>query len=249
MKQQIKNRSVKPHILKRGWLVIMAAVLLIAAGIIPLAAEISAKPKSDKLPGLGLQPVEYFYTGKPYDADTETYTFKYRSYDPELNRWTSADPSGFADGANNQAYAPTPLFQLDIYGLHEITVSRTTTTYRYYTPDWSQSVVTMKDFLDGITNFAGHQAHQVLQAIIDQVQKESPNYTADPESNLNFNYVGEDTIVGDWNPFDPAGFQVIEVHPIVTFRQVNFNYSYDPENDIIPLATIITSVTESMTVE
>lgn len=68
-----------------------------------------------------LQPVEYFYTGKPYDADTKTYTFKYRSYDPELNRWTTADPSGFPDGANNQIYAPTPLFQLDIYGLHEIT--------------------------------------------------------------------------------------------------------------------------------
>ena len=117
MKKQMKNRSVKPHTPKRNWLATMATALLIATGIIPLAAEISAEPKSDKLPGLGLQPAEYFYTGKPYDADTETYTFKYRSYDPELNRWTTADPSGFPDGANNQIYVNNPLSLLDPNGL------------------------------------------------------------------------------------------------------------------------------------
>jgi len=72
---------------------------------------------ADALPGLGVQPVEYFYTGKPYDVDSESYTFKYRNYDPELNRWTTVDPSGFPDGANNQLYAPSPLFELDKFGL------------------------------------------------------------------------------------------------------------------------------------
>jgi RHS repeat-associated protein len=45
-----------------------------------------------------------FYTGKPYLASTGGYAFKYRSYSPELARWTSEDPSGFPDGANNKLY-------------------------------------------------------------------------------------------------------------------------------------------------
>ena len=45
-----------------------------------------------------------FYTGKPYLASTGSYAFKYRSYNPELARWTSEDPSGFPDGANSMAF-------------------------------------------------------------------------------------------------------------------------------------------------
>jgi RHS repeat-associated protein len=45
-----------------------------------------------------------FYTGKPYLPATGSYAFKYRSYQPELARWTSEDPSGFPDGANNGIY-------------------------------------------------------------------------------------------------------------------------------------------------
>jgi RHS repeat-associated protein len=41
-----------------------------------------------------------FYTGKPYVDSTGGYAFQYRSYNPELARWTSEDPSGFPDGAN-----------------------------------------------------------------------------------------------------------------------------------------------------
>ena len=96
----------------------IAALFVVTAGsILPLNAKSHTAPSPDKLPGLGLQPVEYFYTGKPYDADTETYTFKYRNYDPELNRWTTADPSGFPDGANNQVYAPNPFSEFDPLGL------------------------------------------------------------------------------------------------------------------------------------
>jgi RHS repeat-associated protein len=41
-----------------------------------------------------------FYTGKPYVDSSGGYAFLYRSYNPELARWTSEDPSGFPDGAN-----------------------------------------------------------------------------------------------------------------------------------------------------
>jgi RHS repeat-associated protein len=45
-----------------------------------------------------------FYTGKPYLSATEKYAFKYRSYCPELVRWSTQDPSGFPDGPNNAIY-------------------------------------------------------------------------------------------------------------------------------------------------
>jgi RHS repeat-associated protein len=45
-----------------------------------------------------------FYTGKPYLASSGGYAFKYRSYNPEMARWTSEDPSGFPDGSNNTIY-------------------------------------------------------------------------------------------------------------------------------------------------
>jgi len=57
-----------------------------------------------------------FYTGKPFEAEREGYLFKYRSYDSELNRWTSVDPSGFPDGANNQCYCSVPTNSFDIGG-------------------------------------------------------------------------------------------------------------------------------------
>jgi len=58
-----------------------------------------------------------FYTGKPFEANREGYLFKYRNYSAGLNRWTSIDPSGFPDGINNNAYLPTPTYELDWQGL------------------------------------------------------------------------------------------------------------------------------------
>jgi RHS repeat-associated protein len=58
-----------------------------------------------------------FYTGKPYLASTGSYAFKYRSYSPEVARWTSEDPSGFPDGPNCQIYAFAPTSGLDPLGL------------------------------------------------------------------------------------------------------------------------------------
>ena len=58
-----------------------------------------------------------FYTGKPYVESTGSYAFKYRSYNPELVRWTSEDPSGFPDGANQLVFAPCPTSEYDPDGL------------------------------------------------------------------------------------------------------------------------------------
>ena len=60
---------------------------------------------------------QFFYTGKPYLEETGQYLFLFRHYDPELARWTTADPSGFPDGANNVVYSNSPLTRLDPTGL------------------------------------------------------------------------------------------------------------------------------------
>jgi RHS repeat-associated protein len=63
------------------------------------------------------------YTGKVFDSESRTYTFLCRNYDPELSRWTSADPSGFQDGTNDQKYVPVPTNQLDAFGLWTIALT------------------------------------------------------------------------------------------------------------------------------
>ncbi|MDR2462916.1 MAG: hypothetical protein LBD30_03950, partial [Verrucomicrobiales bacterium] len=64
-----------------------------------------------------------FYTGKPYDAEIGGYVFKYRNYSPETQRWTTADPSGFPDGANNYGYVNAPTIQLDWQGLLQLSTA------------------------------------------------------------------------------------------------------------------------------
>ena len=59
---------------------------------------------AENIPGVAEQSASYFYTGKPYDADLGEYTFAFRNYSPQINRWSTFDPSGFPDGANNSLY-------------------------------------------------------------------------------------------------------------------------------------------------
>jgi len=78
-----------------------------------------------------------FFTGKPFDSDSNSYLFKYRAYDSELNRWTTPDPSGFPDGPNNLSYLAVPTFQFDYQGLETMTVTASWTVPRtesYYNP-------------------------------------------------------------------------------------------------------------------
>jgi len=70
-----------------------------------------------------------FYTGKPYLASSGNYAFKYRSYNPEMSRWTSEDPSGFPDGANGNLYAPTPTSGIDPNGLWKLQLVGSRITY------------------------------------------------------------------------------------------------------------------------
>ena len=65
-----------------------------------------------------------FYTGKPYLASSGGYAFKYRSFKPELARWTSEDPSGFPDGSNNLIYVSNQcLSYFDPNGLEQLLVT------------------------------------------------------------------------------------------------------------------------------
>jgi RHS repeat-associated protein len=76
------------------------------------AEKDATKAKADALAA-----EQSFFTGKPYLPATGSYAFKYRSYQPEIARWTSEDPSGFPDGANANIYAPTPTSEFDWMGL------------------------------------------------------------------------------------------------------------------------------------
>jgi RHS repeat-associated protein len=97
--------------------------LSLALSLVALSGIVAKE--TEKVPGVAAQPASYFYTGKPYDADLGTYTYNYRNYDPASARWTTADPSGFPDGANNQVYGPVPTTQVDCQGLFAITGNTT----------------------------------------------------------------------------------------------------------------------------
>jgi RHS repeat-associated protein len=58
-----------------------------------------------------------FYTGKPYVTNNGGYVYKYRTYNPEMTRWTALDPSGFPDGPNNYLYVQNPINGYDDNGL------------------------------------------------------------------------------------------------------------------------------------
>jgi RHS repeat-associated protein len=121
--QKMKNRMLQIAVV----LGLMAGTLSAQAGKLPEfmnAQQLTAWRTQHAAPAVGATqaPDEQisFFTGKPYDAASGTYLFKYRAYSPTLARWTSTDPSGFPDGANNSNYAPTPNFQLDTFGLWKI---------------------------------------------------------------------------------------------------------------------------------
>lgn len=73
-------------------------------------------------PSASSQEGDVFYTGKPYLAESGSYAFKYREYNPEMGRWTTIDPSGFPDGPNNRMYAAVPTSEIDQNGLNLVAV-------------------------------------------------------------------------------------------------------------------------------
>ena len=77
---------------------------------------------SPNIPGAAAKPASYFYTGKPYDKDLGSYVFLGRTYNTDTTQWTTADPTGFPDGANNRIYSPAPTQELDPTGYTDMYV-------------------------------------------------------------------------------------------------------------------------------
>ncbi len=60
------------------------------------------------------------FASKRYDPETGFTYFLHRYYNPNLGRWITPDPLGFADGPNIYAYVHNnPLARVDFYGLFE----------------------------------------------------------------------------------------------------------------------------------
>ena len=58
------------------------------------------------------------FASKRFDAETSFVYFSKRYYAPDLDRWITPDPLGFADGPNLYAYVhSSPMTKFDLYGL------------------------------------------------------------------------------------------------------------------------------------
>jgi RHS repeat-associated protein len=65
------------------------------------------------------------YTGRPFDASTGLQNNLNRWYDAVVGRWTSEDPTGFADDANPFRYVGNgPVSAIDPVGLAELTAGK-----------------------------------------------------------------------------------------------------------------------------
>ncbi|MFJ2331791.1 RHS repeat-associated core domain-containing protein, partial [Pseudomonas helleri] len=57
------------------------------------------------------------FQGQYFDTETGLHYNRYRYYDPQVGRFISKDPIGFAGGLNVYAYAPNPVGWVDPFGL------------------------------------------------------------------------------------------------------------------------------------
>nr|WP_273924137.1 RHS repeat-associated core domain-containing protein [Pseudomonas idahonensis] len=61
------------------------------------------------------------FQGQYHDHETGLHYNRYRYYDPEVGRFVSKDPIGYAGGLNLFAYAPNPAGWVDPLGLQKLT--------------------------------------------------------------------------------------------------------------------------------
>lgn len=155
-----------------------------------------------------------FYTGKPFEAEREGYLFKYRSYAPQLNRWSAADPSGFPDGANIYRYAATPTRAFDYQGL--LTVNLNSGQSVTFSNGGPTDLLTMTGILRTATTNRGNQI-EVIQ--LTSVVSHTGSETYDPIMNchgyvylpgywIDNRHVG--TILADeWTLTDEANAKIV----------------------------------------
>ena len=64
---------------------------------------------------------DFLFTGHFHHAESDLFLTWFRAYDPELGRWLSRDPVGFADGPNVYLYVRNGVLnQIDPFGLQGI---------------------------------------------------------------------------------------------------------------------------------
>jgi RHS repeat-associated protein len=200
--------------------ILMAALVTLAVGGLNVSAE-EPKLKLDDKWGVPPQDQSYFdalkkaqaaqkaqrqaaegedanfFTGKPFDAELG-YVFKYRNYNPETQRWTTMDPSGFPDGANNYCYISEPHSWLDPNGFAKI--SSTAALAHYY--GGSQTTLTeqfddyYKDLnweketeAENFTNFLS-QLKASDSGTIDVISNQSWNVIQWGVGRINFELIG-----------------------------------------------------------
>ena len=61
--------------------------------------------------------IPFRFQGQYYDKESGLHYNRFRYYDPEIGRFVSQDPIGFAGSDNFYEYAPNPIRWIDPYGL------------------------------------------------------------------------------------------------------------------------------------
>jgi RHS repeat-associated protein len=65
------------------------------------------------------------FQGQYFDHETGLHYNRFRYYDPEIGRYLSKDPIGFAGGLNLHAYVANPVQRIDPLGLFQVCARRT----------------------------------------------------------------------------------------------------------------------------
>ena len=93
------------------------------------------------------------YAGKRVDEETGLSAFGLRYYDPEIGRWITPDPAGYADGPNLYAYVHnSPLLYWDQFGLYSNSESINPPVHHTITYDFS--IHSGNDSTHKFSNFA-----------------------------------------------------------------------------------------------
>src|SRR5207244_2932729 len=67
----------------------------------------------------------WMFASKRVDSETGFVYFHRRYYAPNIGRWITPDPLGFADGPNMYTYVHNnPLTMFDLYGLEAVEIER-----------------------------------------------------------------------------------------------------------------------------